>query len=236
MKKIICLILSLLLLLLLVGCGSENLEVPEAVIEKRVEEFVSSREIEENDGYSGKSLIITSHNPNGEDHTDTVQATLKCDYKYGQVIYDLQYVFQYDRTSDLWSCIDNKDNTRTVLDKNLLTGSYSADWFGVGNAYHAAFVLEFGDGDEVTVIVNSVVDSDALGQKTDSWQSSGTLNETHISSLDVPDELTVLSCQSLEVNDPVTGIKGFYFSPVIGILLDVTGSVGGYMESVEKID
>lgn len=97
-RKITCvLLIAVILSCSFIGCGTVQTEVPDAIIQ----DLVSENEYSSLGGYE----FYTIHHADEQSHRDTVDVILGIDAPYAEIISQCTAVYEYDRSSDLWSLI-----------------------------------------------------------------------------------------------------------------------------------
>ncbi len=103
MRKIICLVGALSILLLLIGCSSENNPknqgVPDQYLKLDVDDYYYAEELE------GSYTFTSVHNYDTSTNTDSVEITLRINHKYADEVVTGKCTYQYDKTSGNWSRI-----------------------------------------------------------------------------------------------------------------------------------
>lgn len=101
MKKtsiILIIVLIFALIICFTACGNESKGVPDDVAIRSVSECQYA--------YSNATTYVTHNKYDSESHLDYVTIVSKSEGKYGYFISTCEAVFQYNRTSDLWSLLD----------------------------------------------------------------------------------------------------------------------------------
>lgn len=120
MKKtsiILIIVLIFALIICFTSCGNESKGVPDDVAIRSVSECQYA--------YSNATTYVTHNKYDSESHLDYVTIVSKSEGKYGYFISTCEAVFQYNRTSDLWSLLDAEPWTRPTYTYNdNLVGKY----------------------------------------------------------------------------------------------------------------
>ncbi len=121
MKRFFLLVGLVLMAMLIAGCSSENKKVPDSVLQMEVDLADTSWEArEELDEYP--STWSATHEWDAEAYTDTVNVTITWMTKYSKEQMSKRLVYQYNRTSDLWTIISGKHTEweyKTIYTKAL---------------------------------------------------------------------------------------------------------------------
>lgn len=119
----------ILMIAILVGCGQTK--VPNEIVEHRVLEYMDEDGI---DDYIRYDLDIT-HDPNKTTNWDAVQVTLTVQYKCATDILSGSYLYQYNRSSDLWSLISGEEleQVSRTYDANAFLGEHEGTFFFSGS-------------------------------------------------------------------------------------------------------
>ena len=129
-KRIFYFFFILSAVLFLAACGNASDEVPESVWLREIDDCDYAE-------FSDPSIKCTQsaiHNVDKTAHTDLVVISLQAESTYGKVNTYRSVLFQYDKSSDLWSVLKRSDwSERAYSFNDNLEGGWHYEEFG--NAY-----------------------------------------------------------------------------------------------------
>lgn len=168
MKQIQKLMLFLLLMCIVsntfAGCGTTVTEVPDSLIADLV------RENEYSD--LGECKWYTTHHLDQQAHRDTVDITLGIYAPYAEIISSCSAVYEYDRSSDLWSLIKHdswSDPDYNFSFNDALVGTWSLE--NNGSTYDITVTEVYPTQISVEFSINESIYAGLDGYYT--WEVSG---------------------------------------------------------------